>query len=199
MDINLDFTPFRAKARQMGIFADDQLPFAISRSLNDSMFKRVRPQIIGPTWQSAFKVRNQGLPRTAIRVETSSKAKLSAGVFDALGKADLQKHALGGTKTPKRTVLDIPIQSRVALGARGKRPWASTVVKRTPKRALRILPKGIFVGEGGRLNLVYAFKGSARLSKRFPFYDDFRKGSRRAIDEFFPTHIQAAIRASFNR
>ncbi len=199
MDLTLDFSHFRTKARQMGIFADDQLPYAISRSLNDTMFKDVRPQIIGPTWTAAFTVRNTGLPRKAMRVETSTKAKLSAGVFDALGKADLQKHAVGGTKMPTRKVLDIPVRSKVALGARGKKPWASKVIKSTPKRALRITSKGIFVGEGGRLNLVYSFRNSARLKKRFPFYEDFRTASRRGLDRYFPGHIQSAIATAFGR
>ncbi|MGE3064127.1 MAG: hypothetical protein AB7K67_00955 [Hyphomicrobiaceae bacterium] len=197
--LHIDMREFSRKAREMGIFANDQLPYAISRSLNDTMFKVVRPDIIGPTWSQAFTVRNRGLPRAAMRVETSTKGKLSAGVFDALGKADLQKHAVGGTKTPRRRVLDIPVPSRVALTARGKRPWASAVIKRTPQRALRVLPKGVFVGEGGRLHMVYAFKGSARLDKRFRFYEAFAAKARLGLAQFFPRHIQAAIRSSFRR
>ncbi len=195
--VNIDMREFSRVARKMGIFANDQLPYAISRSLNDTMFRDVRPQITGPTWAKSFTVRNKGLARASMRVETASKGKLSAGVYDALGKADLAKHARGGVKTPKKKVLDIPVRSRVALHARGKRPWASVVVKKTPKRALRMTSKGIFVGEGGRLHLVYGFKASAALKKRFPFYEDFAMAARRGLATYFPRHIQAAVRSAF--
>jgi hypothetical protein len=198
-EVNIDMREFSRKAAEFGVFADDQLPYAISRSLNETMKQRVRPHIIGPTWTDAFKVRNTGLPRASMRIEFSSKSSLQAGVYDALGKADLAKHARGGVKTPKRRVLDIPVQTRVALHARGKRPWASQVVKKTPKRALRVLPKGIFVGQGGRLHMVYGFKASARLDKRFRFYEDFARTARAGLDALFPGYIQSAVRSSFTR
>lgn len=195
--VKFDMREFQVKARQMGVFADDQLPFAISRTLNDTMFKDTRPHIIGPTWSEAFVVRNRGLPRASMRVETASKGKLSAGVYDALGKADLQKHATGGGKTHSGT-LAIPNRDRVKLHARGKKPWARELDKIIPKRALRVVPgKGIFVGEGGRLHLVYSFSESASLDKRFDFYEDFERVSLNGLRRRFPPNIQRAIATAF--
>lgn len=195
--IDLDLREFKKKAHQMGIFANDQLPFAISNTLNETMFKDTRPQIIGPTWSNAFTVRNTGLARASMRVEKASKGKLSAGVFDALGKADLQRHATGGAKTHSGT-LAIPNRARVKLHARGKSPWARELDRKVPKRALRVIRgKGIFVGEGGRLHLVFSFSESASLDKRFAFYEDFTRVSVRGVARRFPAQIQRAIASSF--
>lgn len=193
----MDMREFEAKARQMGIFANDQLPFAISRSLNDAMFKDMRPHIINVTWPQAFQVRNKGLPRASMRVEPSTKAKLSAGIFDALGRADLGRHAVGGEKTHSGT-LAIPNRAVIKLHARGKKPWARELDKIVPKRALRVIKgKGIFVGKGGRLHLFYSFSESAHLDKRFRFYEDFAVRAPMAVRARFPGHIQRAIRTAF--
>lgn len=195
----IDMRDFERRARQMGIFANDQLPFAIANTLNDTMFKDTRPHIIGPTWASAFVTRNKGLPRASIRVEKASKGKLSAGVYDALGKADLAKHATGGGKTHSGT-LAIPNRSVIRLHARGKTPWARELDRKIPKRALRVIKgKGIFVGKGGRLHLYFSFANSAHLDKRFAFYEDFARVSLRGVATRFPAHIQRAISSSFGR
>lgn len=199
--LQFDLSEFKRKARQMGVFADDQLPFAISRTLNDTMFQDVRPQIIGPTWRSAFTVRNSGLPRASMRVETSSKAKWSAGVYDALGKANLAVHAEGGARPKPSAELAIPNQQgRVKLHARGRTPWARAIPKKVPARALRVIKgKGIFVGEGGRLHAWYWFRSGARLSKRFKFYEDFKRVTERGMAVRFPPNLQAAVDTAFGR
>ena len=196
--VEIDMREFTRKARQMGVFANDQMPFAIANTLNDTMFQDTRPQIIGPTWSAAFTVRNRGLARASIRVERASKGKLSAGVFDALGKADLAKHASGGPKTHSGT-LAIPERSKVRLHARGKTPWAKELEKRYGSHAVRKTPKGLFVGKGGRLHLYFTFKSGASLDKRFRFYEDFARVSVHGIARRFPAHIRRAIASSFGR
>lgn len=196
--VNIDTREFTKKARQMGIFRNDQLPFAISNTLNDTMFKDTRPQIIGPTWAAAFVMRNKGLPRASIRVEKASKGKLSAGVYDALGKADLGVHAKGGPKTHSGTIA-VPVLSKVRLHARGKTPWAKELERRYGTRAVRKTSKGLFVGQGGRLHLFFAFKNSAHLEKRFRFYEDFARVSVNGIARRFPAHAQRAVATAFGR
>lgn len=196
--VDIDMREFTKKAHQMGIFASDQLPFAIANTLNDTMFKDTRPQIIGPTWSAAFTVRNSGLPRASINVERASKGKLSAGIFDALGKADLAKHATGGAKTHSGT-LAVPVRSKVKLHARGKTPWAKELERRFGQRAVRKTSKGLFVGKGGRLHLFFAFTGGAHLDKRFRFYEDFERKSLFGISARFPAHIQRAVATAFGR
>lgn len=198
-DVHFDMREFKQKARQVGIFANDQLPFAISKTLNDTMFRDTRPHIIGPTWSEAFIVRNRGLARASMRVEKSTKAKLSAGVFDALGKADLAQHAAGGSKTHSGT-LAIPNRQWVKLHARGKTPWARSLEKKYGRRAVRkVKGKGLFVGKGGRLHLVFSFSEHAKLSKRFEFYEDFSRVSVSGIGKRFPANAQRAINTAFGR
>jgi hypothetical protein len=196
--VELELREFTKKARQMGIFKDDQLPFAIANTLNETMFRDTRPQIIGPTWSAAFTVRNAGLPRAAINVEKASKGKLSAGVFDALGRADLGVHARGGAKTHSGT-LAVPQQSKVRLHARGKTTWAKELERRFGKRAVRKTSKGLFVGKGGRLHLYFSFAGGASLSKRFAFYEDFERRSVAGVAQRYPANIQRAVSTAFGR
>lgn len=199
-EVTLDFADFRRVARGMGIFAEDQLPFAISRALNDTMKEDVRPEIIGPTWAKAFRVRNKGLARASMRIEFSSKGNLTAGVYDALGKANLKTHATGGARPKPSASLAIPNQARVRLHGRGRTPWARNVPKTVPARALRVIPgKGVFVGEGGRLHAVYWFRASASLRKRFEFYESFARKAAEGTRKRFPPRIQEAIRNSFGR
>lgn len=194
--VTFEMSEFVKKAHQVGIFANDQLPFAISNTLNDTMFQDTRPHIIGPTWESAFEVRNRGLARASMRVMKSSKTSLSAGVYDALGKADLARHAEGGAKTHSGR-LAVPNRARVRLHARGKTPWAKGLEKKFGNHAVRKTSAGLFVGKGGRLHLFFSFQNSAQLDKRFNFYEDFARISTRGIRTRFPANIQRAINTSF--
>jgi len=197
--VAFELSEFRKKARQVGVFADDQLPYAISRTLNDTMFQDTRRHIIGPTWQQAFTVRNRGLASASMRVEKSSKSKLQAGVFDALGKANLGVHASGGARPKPSAQLAIPNQGgKVKLHGRGRKPWARQVPGLVAPRALRVIKgKGIFVGQGGRLHAWYWFRGQAQLKKRFQFDRDFQRVSERGINQRFPGHIRQAVASSF--
>lgn len=202
-ELVLDLAEFRKKARQMGVFADDQLPFAMSKTLNDTMFKDVRPDLIGPTWASAFKVRNSGLARAAINVSRpyATKANWSAGVDGtsrAARKTDIAVHATGGGKIHSGT-LAVPQQGQVRLHSRGKKPWARELEKKYGKRAVRKTAAGLFVGKGGRLHLYYGFAESARLSKRYRFYEAFRVRTLRGLAQRFPANLQHAINTSFGR
>jgi hypothetical protein len=198
--LTFDFRQFQEKARQLGVFKDDQLPFAISRTLNDTMFKDARPQIIGPTWKAAFKVRNAGLPRASIRVLTSTKGNLTAGLYDALGKANLGVHAKGGARPKPSAQLAIPNQQRVRLTAKGRNPRARQIpsLVSNPGRAVRVIKgKGVFVGQGGRLHAWYWFRSGATLRKRFRFYEDFRRVTLAGVPRRYPAYLQAAVASSF--
>lgn len=199
--LEFDLAEFKKKARQMGVFADDQLPYAISRTLNDTMFQDVRPQITGPTWASAFKVRNSGSGRAAFRVATSSKTSWSAGLDSTdRGRAmNIGVHATGGARPKPSAALAIPNQKgRVTLHGRGRKPWARQVDRMVEKRALRVINgRGIFVGEGGRLHAWYWFRPGARLSKRFRFEADFKRSTEAGLARRFPPNLQRAIDTSF--
>jgi hypothetical protein len=192
--VTMDLRQFHSAARSMGIFAADQVPFAISRAINDTLFQETRPQIIGPTWAAAFTQRNKGLPRASIRVNKSHKSHLVGEVYDALGKANLAVHARGGARPKPSSQLAIPNKARVKLHGRCRTPWARNVPKVIPARALRVIPgKGIFEGRDGRLHAIYWFRPSAKLSKRFRFYEDFARRTTSGINARFPAFLQAAF------
>jgi hypothetical protein len=197
--LEFDLREFKRKSRQMGVFADDQLPFAISRTLNDTMHQDVRPVIISRTWSRGFKVRRGNFARASINIirPGASKSNWSAGIFDALGRGHLAEHASGGTKSA-RGHLAIPNQQRVKLTGSGKSPKPRSLDGKIPKRALRVIKgKGIFEGRGGRLHAWFWFKRSARLSKRFPFYEDFQRETQSGLARRFPANLQRAVNSAF--
>lgn len=186
----------------MGIFARQELPYAISRSLNDTMFKDTRPHIVGRTFPSAFTMRNKGFPRAAMRVQKSHKSAwpMVAGVYDTLRRGHLADHAGGGTKDAASGHLAIPNRARIRLHAHGKTPKPRALDGKVPRRALRVIRgKGIFVGQGGRLHAFFWFRRSAKLNKRFAFYEDFARVSQAGVASRFPGHVQRAINSSFYR
>jgi hypothetical protein len=66
----------------------------------------------------------------------------------------------------------------------------------TPKRALRITSRGVFVGQGGRLHLKYSFKSTAAQPADTPMYEDFRytveSGMRTGFGDAFRRAMQTA-------
>ena len=73
------------------------------------------------------------------------------------------------------------------------------MIARTPKRALRITRKGIFVGENGRLKLKYVFAPAAQISKDVPFYEDFERVMRQEIAAAFPGAMKRAMQTRIKR
>jgi hypothetical protein len=71
---------------------------------------------------------------------------------------------------------------------KSQRPHA--VIVNTPKRALRITPRGIFVGKGGRL---YAFKASAAQPADVPFDREFREAMTAELRISFPASLARAM------
>lgn len=203
MQIDLDFRQFRDKARQMGIFADDQLPFAIANTLNLAMLGPggARDHIVQTTFPRSFDVHNRNFARAAFNVKKASKADLSVELFDRLKRGHLEKHAGGGTKQARGS-LALPNwrQGRIARTASGSKPRPMKIKVKNPTRALRVVKgKGIFVGEGGRLHALYWFRKQGRLEKRFPFYEEFARVAKRQVEHHFPQQIQRAIDTAFSR
>jgi hypothetical protein len=203
MEVNLDFKQFRDKARQMGIFADDQLPFAISNTLNLAMLGPggARDHIVRNVFPSSFTVYNHNFARAAFNVKKASKGDLSVELFDRLKRGHLDKHAQSGTKQG-RGALAMPNwrEGRIKRTSAGSRPRPRQIKVPDAKRALRVIKgKGIFVGEGGRLHALYWFRQSGRLEKRFPFYEQFAMVAVRQVNYHFPQQVQNAINTAFGR
>lgn len=176
MTLKIDIRDFERLAKEMGGFVD-QIPFAMAGALNTAAFD-ARKRLIGETWPGAIEARNSSFLGAALRVERATKRDLTVAVSEtgpAGGRANLVAHAESAVKRPRGRVLAIPPAGTVRRGAhgipKGQKPRA--IVASTPKRALRITKQGIFVGQGGRLHLRYAFETAAQIKADVPFYTDF--------------------------
>jgi hypothetical protein len=203
--LNLDASEFEAKARAMGA-AQDQVPYALSRALN-SAATYARRQLISDTWPSHVTVRNTRFLNAVLLTHFSDKHNLRVEIYDSTPdqRAHLELHAKGGMKTARGARLAIPIAGNIL----GVQPTASGVPKNlrakalvasTPKRALRITAlrgsgnQGIFIGRGGRLNLIYVLTRQAQIKKTVPFYEDFYDLIRRDARLNFPGAMKQAMR-----
>lgn len=178
----------------------DQVPFATAQALNATAF-RVRSQIVDKTYPSAFTVRNAGFPRTAFRVEKARKRRLLAAVFDRLGRKFLELQARGGTKRPSRSSrLAIPSR-RIKRSARGRITKGQLPTALLSRRGVYVgtvakAAEGIWRQTRGGLELLYTLLPSARIPKRFRFYEDAERTARRVFPREFSRALIRAIRTA---
>lgn len=191
--IKIDLTEVEKIATGLGA-ASDQLPFIMSLALNKAAFA-ARKELVSSTWPRSIVQRNKSFINAALRVRTSTKNDLSVEVFDYLGRAQLLRHAKGGTKLPKGRNLAIPSRN-IKLGPKGvpvsKRPrnLKNSFVRNN--KIFQVVGKG----KTRRVKLVYFLRPSVRVPKDVPFYEDFQKTIRRELENNLP---QAVVRAMSTR
>ena len=155
MQITFDMSDVKRVADDLKV-AQDQIPYAMSRAMNDAVF-RTRERIVNETWPQHVQFRRANFPSAVLHVERSDKHNLTVTIREVSNTApNLTRHAEGGTKTPHRgRRLAIPLKGWVVYTDRGPRADMKprAIIANTPRRALRITERGIFVGEGGRLHL----------------------------------------------
>jgi hypothetical protein len=190
--IKFDYSDFLRKADELSAAAD-QVPYALARALNQSA-EDAQTVLILQTWPKAVKQRNTTFMRAALRRRFATKNNLQVEVYDSLHRGHLKEHAVGGTKTAKGAHLAIP-SSEIPLGSHGvsKSNRPAQLIARTPKRALRITSRGIYVGQGGRLHLKYALRRSVPVPADVPFESDFRAAMRDGMRTAFPIWIRKAM------
>lgn len=195
----LKFNPaaLSAKAKQLAGARQDQVPYAISRAINDAAFN-TRQVLIQVTWPRRMTVRNSTFMQAALRVNKATKDNLVVSIYDTLGRAHLDKHARGGVKRPKGTHLAIPVAGRIPMTdhgvASGFRP--KDLISGVPAKALRVTPSGIFVGIGGRLHLFYVFTKSATIKKDVNFVEDFTYAMSQEARRNLPRAMAEALRTA---
>jgi hypothetical protein len=193
-ELRLDLTAFERQARQFGD-ALDQVPYGMSLALNRAA-TNTRQALVQDTWPGHVKQRNSGFIGRALRTQFATKHDLRIEIYDALGRAHLKLHDAGGTKRARGRLAIPPAGAvtRTSTGVRkNQRPRA--IIASTPARALRITPKGIFIGKGGRLQLMYAFKTTAAQPADVPFTDDFRDTMTVELRTSFPAAMARAMRS----
>jgi hypothetical protein len=190
--VKFDYSDFLRKADELSAAAD-QVPYALARALNQAA-EDAQTVLIVSTWPKSVHVRNTSFMRAALRRIYATKGNLTVEIYDSLHRAQLQKHAVGGTKTARGGHLAIP-SSEIPLGSHGvrKSDRPAALIARTAKRALRITSRGIYVGKGGRLHLKYALRRSVPIPADVPFESDFRTAMREGVRTAFPIWIRKAM------
>jgi hypothetical protein len=174
--------------------AMDQAPFALSLALNDAV-KNARQVLVQDTWPHHVSQRNSSFIGRALRTNFAVKNNLRVEIYDDLGRANLKLHASGGTERPRNGRFAIPPKGSVVRGARGvrKSQQPAAIIARTPKRALRVTSRGIFVGEVGKLKLKYSLLASAIQPADVPFQEVFEDAMRNGVRTSFPAAMTRAM------
>jgi len=183
-----------------------QLPFAMSQALNATAFD-VRKQIVDRTYPQAFNVRNKRFASAMFRVDKATKRKLSASVFDRLGKDYMVKQAEGGIKRPRGNNIAIPGRQNQRTGTgkipRSRQPRTLLSNGKAYKTKLRsgqpaiVQPHGR--GKNKKLKVMYVLEQTARIPQRFDFYQDANKVSRRNFEKNFNKAFAKAKRTAKRR
>ena len=190
-EVKFDLDDFLEQADAIG-GALDQVPFALSRALNDAATE-ARRSLIDETWPDHVTVRNSGFLRWALHTEFSTKQNLVVSVEDRSGRARLKMHDEGGVKTPRGENLAIPVGA-FPHGAHGI-PTAQRPAFLARKVVIgnRIYQR-VGTGANSRLRLMYVLKPSANQPADVPFTEDFETSMRRSAREHFPERMRQAMR-----
>lgn len=203
MQFNID-SDIDQVIREVGTTFEKDIPFTLSRSMNDTMFE-TRKWIIAYTWRQAFTVRNKAFPGKLFKVETSTKRDLVARLFQqnlpskgggSPTRDYVAMHASGGTKTPKSGSKSIAIPQNVERLSRG------AISKAKKPRRIRE-KKSVFVrrGSGGVRAILqrqgknqdpklwYTLVKSAKISKSFRFFED----GIETIETIFPARWRSRM------
>ncbi len=194
MEISIDVRPFMEMADRMQAVYD-QVPFALSRALNDAA-DETYDHLIEDTWPKSVKVRNSNFLRWALRTKFSTKYDLRVEIYDNTHdqRAHLALHAEGGIKQPKGGNLAIPVTGNVRLGSHG------VVASQKPRALTNAFRKGDAIyqkvgkGKNSRLKLMYILKPSINQPADVPFMSAFQESMQAAAERHFPQRIMEAMR-----
>ena len=205
MQINIS-SNYKRLSRSLDQVGRKQLPFAFAKTLNETM-KAVEKYTVARTYPRAFDVRNRAFFKasmfTGTAVRRATKTKLRVSARDRFGRGNLQPHATGGTKRARSGRIAIP--SRFTKAARG----AKGVRKALRPRAVVGSPKGFidrdgprdaiyqrYGCDGSKVRLLYVLQPTARLRKRFRFYEDAERITRSVSPKLFRRNFSQAIRTT---
>ncbi|GJE45937.1 hypothetical protein [Methylobacterium soli] len=187
--ISFDLSALEQAARNVGA-ASDQIPYAISRTLNRAVLN-AENRLAGETWPSHVTVRNRGFLKAALAPEFSKKDNLRVALVDKLGRASLNLHDKGGTKTA-RGRFAIPT-SRVRRGSKG------VVASQRPGELKRKVVKGGLIfqavgkGKNQRLQLMFKLQSSSRVKADVPLRKDFARFMREEMWRELPKAVAQAM------
>ncbi len=194
--------------RRLNDIEKRQIPQATKNTVNDTI-KDIRRQIVGVTAPRAFTIRNKRFITSQMRMEfAKDKRNVRAALFDAKGRGQLEKHARGGTKTPRGKHIAIPSREiegkRTKSGKIPKKLKPRTVLSKAGRRqAFRIKfqsgQEAIVRRKGKKrspLQVLYLLERRARIRKAFRFHEDATKVARRVLPGHFRRRLRQALRTA---
>ena len=148
-------------------------------------------------------LRIEASPFTGTAVRRATKTKLRVSARDRFDRGNLQLHATGGTKRAQSGRIAIPSRFiKATRGARGVR-------KALRPRAVVDSPKGYIdrdgprdaiyqrYGRGGsKVRLLYVLHRSAKIPKRFRFYEDAERITRQVSPKLFARNFAHAVKTA---
>ena len=203
MQINIS-SNYKKLSRSLDQLGKKQLPFAFAKTLNQTM-KAVEKYTVARTYPRAFDVRNKGFFKAAMftkdAVRWATKTKLRVSARDRFRRGNLQLHTAGGTKRARSGRIAIPsryVGSRRLKSGRVKDALLPRTVVNTPKGFIdRDGPRDAIYqryGRGGKqVRLLYVLHRSARIPKRFRFYEDAERISRSVSPKLFRKNFSQAL------
>jgi hypothetical protein len=197
---------YKQLSRSLDQLGRKQLPFAFAKTLNQTM-KAVGKYTVARTYPQAFDVRNKSFFKAAMFTKDSVRwakpTNLRASARDQFGRGNLQLHATGGTKRARSGRMAIP--SRYTKARRGPKGVRKTL----RPRAVVDTPKGYIDRDGPRdaiyqrfgrsgkqVRLLYVLQPSAKIRKRFRFYEDAQRITRAVSPKLFRKNFSHAIRTA---
>jgi hypothetical protein len=198
---------YKKLSRSLDQVGRKQLPFAFAKTLNQTM-KAVAKYTVARTYPRAFDVRNKGFFKAAMftkdAVRWATKTKLRVSARDRFDRGNLQLHATGGTKRARSGHIAIPsryVGSRRLKSGRVKDALLPRAVVNTPKGFIdRDGPRDAIYqryGRGGsKVRLLYVLQPTARLRKRFRFYEDAERITRSVSPKLFRRNFSQAIKTA---
>jgi len=198
---------YKKLSRSLDQVGRKQLPFAFAKTLNQTM-KAVQKYTVARTCPRAFNVRNKGFFKAAMftkdAVRWATKTKLRVSARDLFDRGNLQLHTTGGTKRARSGCIAIPsryVGSRRLKSGRVKDALLPRTVVNTPKGFIdRDGPRDAIYqryGRGGKkVRLLYVLNRSARIRKRFCFYEDAERITRQVSPKLFARNFAHAVKTA---
>ena len=205
MQINIR-SNYKRLSRSLDQVGRKQLPFAFAKTLNETM-KAVEKYTVARTYPRAFDVRDRAFFRAAMftgsAIKRATKTKLRVSARDRFDRGNLQLHATGGTKRARSGRIAIPSRfTKATRGARGvRKALRPRAVVNTPKGFIdRDGPRDAIYqryGRGGKqVRLLYVLHRSAKIPKRFRFYEDAERITRSVSPKLFRRNFSQAIKTA---
>jgi hypothetical protein len=198
MELRINLSDVYRLADDIGVMRD-QVPYAFSRVLNDSMFI-AKDYLSETVWPQHVSVKNPRFPRVVLHIERSDKHNLTAAIVETTpGGASLQHHQSGGTRIAKN-MFAIPMDWYKALyeTQHGLRVNARPAALIQRKKGVIVTDKGIYVVYNGRMRLAFIFKKQVQMKADVPFEQEFARIVSYVIDRELEPALMMAMRTRFS-